>query len=261
MPFGTTYQSGRAFGQILVDGGRAPAPGREHVRELPRRPATSKRPDESATNTITGPTPKDWALQRASQPSLEGAVERELIPRNPAKGKSRRAREHEPKRSYLDTAQQIGALLAAAGELDVNARENRQHVRRRGMIATLMFGGLRIGELCALRWRGVDLAGGWLQVADSKTDAGRRKVRLRGALRDELLSIRAAHDTVDQDGFVFPTSTGARFTTNKLRKRVLAPAVKLASERLVALEFAPLPEKITPHSLRRTFAKRSVRDR
>lgn len=36
---------------------------------------------------------------------LEGAVDRELISRNPAKGKRRRAREHEPRRSYLDTAE------------------------------------------------------------------------------------------------------------------------------------------------------------
>ncbi len=40
------------------------------------------------------------------------------------------------------------------------------------MLATLTFAGLRIGELCALRWRDVDLAGGWLHVGETKTDAG-----------------------------------------------------------------------------------------
>ena len=39
---------------------------------------------------------------------------------------------------------------------------DRRHVERRAMLATLMFAGLRIGELCALRWRDVDLAAGWL---------------------------------------------------------------------------------------------------
>jgi len=58
------------------------------------------------------------------------------------------------------------------------------------MIATLTFAGLRIGELLALRWRDVDLAGGWLTVGQAKTDAGRRRVTIRGALRDELLSVR-----------------------------------------------------------------------
>jgi Phage integrase, N-terminal SAM-like domain len=45
---------------------------------------------------------------------LEGAVERELIPRNPARGRGRRVRERAPRRSYLETAAQIEALLIAA---------------------------------------------------------------------------------------------------------------------------------------------------
>ena len=107
---------------------------------------------------------------------LETALERELISRNPAKGKGRRARERAPVRSYLHSAAQITALLDASGELDRAAPDARKHVERRAMIATLTFAGLRIGELCALRWRDVDLAGGWLHVGDAKTDAGRRRV-------------------------------------------------------------------------------------
>lgn len=186
---------------------------------------------------------------------LEGAVDRELISRNPAKGKSRRAREREPKRSYLDTAQQVEALLGAAGTLDAAAREDRRHIDRRAIIATFVFAGLRVSELTGLRWRDVDLAAGWLHVEDSKTDAGRRKVKIRGALRDELVRVRANHaGHVDPDAFVFPTATGGRFLTNNVRKRVLAPAVELASKQLVAKGYPPLPESLTPHSLRRTFA-------
>jgi integrase len=185
---------------------------------------------------------------------LESAVERELISRNPARGKRRRVREHAPRRTYLDTAEQIAALLDAAGELDGRARENRQHVRRRAIIATLTFAGLRIGELCALRWRDVDLAAGWLTVGEAKTDAGLRRVKLRGALRDELAAVRAQAGNVDPAAYVFATSTGRRPGRDNLRNRVLAPAVKLASSRLVERGFAPLPEGLTPHSLRRTFA-------
>jgi integrase len=114
---------------------------------------------------------------------LESAIERELISRNPAKGKTRRVKERAPSRSYLESAEQITALLGAAGELDREATKERRHVERRAMLATLVFAGLRIGELCALRWRDVDLAGGWLHTG-SKTDAGVRKVKIRGALRD-----------------------------------------------------------------------------
>jgi integrase len=35
---------------------------------------------------------------------------------------------------------------------------------------------------------------------------------------------------------------------------VLAPAVRLASERLTDAGYPPLPDRLTPHSLRRTFA-------
>jgi integrase len=184
---------------------------------------------------------------------LEGAVERELISRNPAKGKSRRVREREPRRSYLDTAEQIAALLAAGGELDQGAREDRRHIERRAVIATLIFAGLRIGELCALRWRDVDLPAGWLHVNDAKTDAGRRRVKIRGALRDELLAVRSRH-VPGPDEYVFATSAGGQPSRDNLRNRVLTPAVKLASERLVEPGSTPLPERITPHSLRRTFA-------
>ncbi|HST33542.1 MAG TPA: site-specific integrase [Solirubrobacteraceae bacterium] len=185
---------------------------------------------------------------------LESAVERELIARNPAKGKGRRVRERTPRRSYLETAAQIRALLDAAGELDRAAQPACQHVERRAMLATLTFAGLRIGELCGLRWRDVDLAAGWLLVGESKTDAGRRRVKLRGALRDELLTVRARHSQAPADGFVFSTLTGGRQSTDNLRSRVLNVAVKRANENLAKQELSPLPDGITPHSLRRTFA-------
>lgn len=76
--------------------------------------------------------------------------------------------------------------------------------------------------------RDVDLAAGWLHVRESKTDAGQRRVKLRGALRRELAVVSTGHPTTQPDGFVF------------------AP--------VVARELPPRPERITPHSLRRTFA-------
>jgi integrase len=183
---------------------------------------------------------------------LEGAVERELIARNPAKGKGRRVREHAPRRSYLETAGQIGALLDAAGALDREATRERRHIERRAMLATLTFAGLRIGELCALRWRDVDLAGGWLRTG-SKTDAGWRKVKIRGALRDILLDVRVRWPHAGPDAFVFGTRSGARQSTDNVRSRTLRGAVERASVDLAARDLPPLPERITPHSLRRTF--------
>jgi integrase len=53
----------------------------------------------------------------------------------------------------------IEALLDAAGELDRDARAD-QRVPRRAILSTLVFSGLRIGELIELRWRDVNLADG-----------------------------------------------------------------------------------------------------
>jgi integrase len=164
---------------------------------------------------------------------LESAVERELITRNPA---------------------QISGLLGAAGELDRAARPACRHIERRAMLATLTFAGLRIGELCALRWRDVDLAAGWLHVGESKTDAGRRRVKLRGALLDELVAVRARRPQAPSEGYVFPTLTGGRQSPDNLRSRVLKVAVERANENSAKQGLPPLPESITPHSLRRTFA-------
>jgi integrase len=183
---------------------------------------------------------------------LERAVERELLDRNPAKGKGRRVRERAPTRSYLDAAGQITALLDSAGELDRKASRGRRHVERRAMLATLTFAGLRIGELCALRWRDVDLAGGWLHTG-SKTDAGHRRVKVRGALRDELLALRGRHQDAPQSAYVFATRTGGQMSPDNFRSRVLRAAVRVAGEHLEGEGLPPLPDKLTPHSLRRTF--------
>jgi integrase len=180
---------------------------------------------------------------------LERAVKHELIARNAAKGC--RARERTPARSYLETAAQIEALIGAAAELDHDAPKDKRHIKRRAMIATLTFAGLRIGELCSLRWRDVDLAAGWLTVGESKTDAGCRRVKIRGALRDELSGLRAAMQTAE--GYVYPTRTGARLSPENFRNRVLAASVKRANEKLAKENEPPLPDGLTPHSLRRTF--------
>jgi integrase len=181
---------------------------------------------------------------------LEVAVEYELIERNPAKGRRRRLKASRPAPVWLDRAEHIRALIDAAGELDRRARKDRQHVPRRAILATLVYAGLRIGELLNLRWRDVDLTAGTVTVRASKTDAGVRQVDVLPALRAELERLPRR----GPDMRVFATSTGARQSPSNIRRRVLAPAVKLANERLEAAADVPLPDRLTPHKLRHTFA-------
>jgi integrase len=153
---------------------------------------------------------------------------------------------------WLDSAEQIAALLDAAGELDREAQSNRQ-VPRCAILATLTLAGLRIGELIELRWRDVNLADGRLTVGASKTDAGMRRIDLLPLLAGELRALRAKVKPESHDR-VFPTQEGGPMNPSNVRNRVLTKAVERANELLEKAEATPLPENLTPHKLRHTFA-------
>jgi len=182
---------------------------------------------------------------------LEVAVEYGHVERNPAKGRRRRLRAATPRRTYLDRAEHVAALLDGAAELDAAGRVVPY---RRVLLAVLVFGGLRIGEALDLRWGDVDLAAGRLAVRGTKTDAADRLVELLPVLRDELLAFAAAARVRRADARVFGTSSGAKRSPSNVRNRLLAPAVERADRALAERGAPPLPEGLTPHSLRRTFA-------
>jgi integrase len=182
---------------------------------------------------------------------LETAVEHELIHRNPAKGSKRRLPTVKPQRSWLDRAEHISALLDAAREVD---RTGRAAVGlRRPLIATLLFAGLRIGELQALRWSDVDLMRGTIRVRQAKTDAGVRIVHMLPILRRELGQYRNRVPGRN-DELVFATASGRPLGASNIRIRILARAVQRANDDLGFRGQQPLPDGLTPHSLRRTFA-------
>jgi len=52
---------------------------------------------------------------------------------------------------------------------------------------------------------------------------------------------------------VFATRTGTAVSANNVRRRALAAALTAANEQLAETGADPLPERLTPHSLRRTF--------
>lgn len=99
----------------------------------------------------------------------------------------------------------------------------------------------------------MDLARGTLTVRAAKTDAGIRAVNILPVLHDELGDYRARIDPPD-DALVFGTATGRRQGATNIRRRVLAKAIKHANTTLVKDGDEPLPDNLTPHSLRRTYA-------
>lgn len=182
---------------------------------------------------------------------LETAVEYDVIARNGARGRRRRLAAPAPKRPWLDRADHIAALLDAAGRMDREARVHRG--QRRAILATLAFAGLRIGEALSLRWREVDLIRDTITIRASKTEAGLRTVNMLPVLRDELAGYRASQHPAP-DSLVFGTSNGRENGATNIRRRILARAVEAANKRLLANEAEPLPDHLTPHALRRTFA-------
>ena len=185
---------------------------------------------------------------------LAVAEERDLIPRNPVRvnTRNRKLKAKRKRPVWLDSAEQIQALLDAAGQLD--AATNARTAGRRALIATLTFAGLRIGEATALRWRDIDLPRGQITVGRSKTEAGERIVDILPVLQDELTEHRATTMAAAPDGLVFPTSTGSRRDKDNARERVVRPVVRRADELLAERGQEPLPAGVTAHKLRHTFA-------
>lgn len=173
---------------------------------------------------------------------LDAALEDDLIEHNPMRGKVAKLRESKPMRTRMQ-GEQVQVLLRVAG-------------RNRALLATaIMAGGLRVSELTHLRWRDVDTKEGVLRVEVSKTDAGHRTV----AIEQEVAKLLAEHKLAAKwsrgDDFVFPgRNRGKPRERNSVRTRVLYPAIERANEVLAKEGRAPIPDGVTFHSLRRTYA-------
>jgi integrase len=221
--------------------------------QLIRRPGRTVYREFKVREDLLGPESINKTITRLGQ-ILAVAEERDLIARNPVRvnTRSRKLKIKRRRPVFLDSAQQIVAMIEAATELD--AKPVARTAGRRALIATLIYAGLRIGEATALRWRGINLADGRISVGDSKTDAGIRLVDVLPALRDELTSHRHAAASARSDDLVFPTSNGSRRDKDNARERVIRPVVAAADELLARRGHAPLPEGVTAHKLRHTFA-------
>jgi integrase len=187
---------------------------------------------------------------------LEVAVEHDLTPSNPAKGRRRRLKAIKPRPVYLDSAEHIQILLEAAHEFDRDPTSRT--TGRRAAIALLMLGGPRASSGGALLERDVDLANGRFTIRQDKTDAGMREVDMLPLLREILTEYRAQKiqeglPTGPNDPLLI-TATGKPRDRHNIRQRVVAPVIAKAEEHLAQRGGQPLPEGISPHKLRHTFA-------
>lgn len=176
----------------------------------------------------------------------------ELLRTNTARGRRRRLRGVQPRRTFLEL-EQVAALLEAAGELDARAVAAHRQATRRAMLGSLVLGGLRIGELLALRWGDVDLAAGRITVRHAKTSAGLREVEIGRLLGDALSEHRTRARSMRPEDLVFATASGRPHSRQNVRQRVLLPALDRADAALRRRGAPPMPAGVSPHSLRRTY--------
>jgi integrase len=190
------------------------------------------------------------------------AVRHRRIERNPVAGfRVPGARYVAP---ILSTAAQASALLDAADVIDRRGRLRQGHGR--ALLATLLYGGLRIDEALSLRWRDVRLPeqgggatrrlraveeAGWVKVREGKTENAERTVDLLPPLAAELADLRARR-AGERDALVFGTARGKKDSASNVRCRLLAPAVEIANAALERAEEETIPDGLTPHGLRHT---------
>ena len=200
---------------------------------------------------------------------LDDAVEYGLLDANPARGRRRRMKVPKSSRTFLEPDMVVD-VLDAAGAWE---RELPEHQRygRRAFLATLCLSGPRISELIETPRGRLDLHSGQV-VLGKKTEAGiDRTLELSALLLDELrghLAAVPAHlrDTHGAALPIFPTRTGGRLNPSNVRNRLLTgtPArgtrkpikgvIQRVNEKRAAEGRMLLPVRVTPHTLRRTFA-------
>ncbi len=99
----------------------------------------------------------------------------------------------------------------------------------RALWATALYAGLRYGELRALRWGAVDLAGGTIRVRESwdakegsippKTKTSQRTTPMPGLLREHLMDRKLASAEASDESLVFGTSPETPFQAAVIYRR------------------------------------------
>lgn len=206
--------------------------------------------------------------------ALDDAVDYKLLDANPARGKRRRMKVAKSRRDFLEPDMVVD-MLDVAGEWE-DSLPPHQRYGRRALLATLCLAGPRIAELTTARRGALDIHGARLRVG-SKTDAGRRDIEVTAFVADELRShLASVPSRIGRSHGprmpLFPSQKRKPLSPNNIRGRLLngvparaatetrwaEPAIKgvveRTNERRAAEGKMQLPDKVTPHTLRRTFA-------
>ncbi len=187
---------------------------------------------------------------------LTAAVNDEVIAKNPC-SIDRGGVEHPPEQRFATMAE-LGMLAGAVPD------------RYRALVLAAGLGGLRQGELFALRWGDVDLEGASISVRrkrlrlasgeviedDPKSRAGVRTVALPAVLVAELERHRTRYGrTAGPDDYVFLSDEGTPLQRSNFRQRVWLPAARTTG--LAGLRFHDYADlRVMPTSVGNPLAGR-----
>lgn len=146
----------------------------------------------------------------------------------------------------------LQAIFDAARELDARPPRGGPDYRALGrfdVCVLLALAGPRASETCNADWAHL-LAEG-LSIPEAKTHAGVRIIELHPLPRAVLEARRERQESAI--GPIFATRTGQRRDRNGLRNRLLSPVIGRARELLADRGQDPLPDRVTPHTFRRTY--------
>lgn len=164
--------------------------------------------------------------------------------------RSRRLPAGAPDRQWL-LPDALQCIFDAARDLDQlypSASADGLPIGRFAMVVCLGLAGPRVSELCA--FGDTDLRRDGLRVADAKTAAGKRTIELHALVRSVLEDHRRA--VGDASDLLFANSRGRRRDRHSVR-RLLGPIIARARELAAERGLDPLPDRITPHTFRRTY--------
>jgi integrase len=167
-------------------------------------------------------TYSEWtrvAVYRIVAGTFALALRRGVITRSPVDGlaPSERPKQRNAKRIRVLTLVEISALVTAGGS-----------ERWRAALALGAYGGLRLGEIRALRWGDVDLDGNVIHVSRSllpdgeakatKTEAGERSVPMLPAVRRALVTSQLRSPNTGPDDLVIAVAEGGHVAERNLRR-------------------------------------------